>query len=307
MSLVKIDVSHKQLSKLRNGHPVRVKQGRGFNLLVHPERYDIITHTFSRGKALEIALSPEEIVANKEFAMSPESHQHIEEDENGEIIGRSIFHKIGNFVRGAVNAGRRAIKIGAPLIKDKLGGLAKEAVGRIAEQYGVSPDVAGLIKQGAEMGIGHLVDSAGKGISNAGGPRSRFVSNSLDGQLKNDAMMNVLNSHLGTNYGYLGKAGIANVMAHKERARDTGIMIGDRHHLNGLTGLPEGRGMGLGAGLYASNVRGRGIVGRGGSFVSHQTSLPPALQSQPFGANFQFQHTLPPQFQKFSSGGNMVG
>jgi len=307
MSLVQIDVSHKQLSKLRNGHPVRVKKGRGFNLIVHPERYDIITHTFSRGKALEIALSPEEIVANKEFAMSPESHQHMEEGENGEIMGRSIFHKIGKFVRGAVDAGRRVIKIGAPLIKDKLGGIAKEAIGKIAEQYGVHPDIAGLIKQGAELGVGHLVDSAGKGISNAGGPRSRFISNSLDGQLKSDAMMNELNKTLGTNYGYLGRAGIANVMAHTARAKDTGIMIGDRHNLNGLTGLPSGKGMGLGTGLYASNVRGRGIVGRGGSFVAHQTSLPPPLQSQPFGANFQFQHTLPPQYQKFSNGGSMVG
>lgn len=311
MSLVSVDVSHKQLSKLRNGHPVRIKKGCGFNLIVHPERYSLITHSFSRGKAIEVALSPDEIMANKEYAMSPESHQNMTETEGGEIVGRGIFHKIGNFFKGAVNTARRGIKMASPFIKDKLGGIAKEAVGKIAEEYGVPSEVAGLIKQGAEMGVGHIVDTAGKGISNAGGPRSVFNNNSLVGQLKSDALMNNLNEHLGRNYGYLGRAGIANVMAHTARAKDTGMMLGDRKKLNGLVGLPEGRGLSAGMtsglGLYASNVRGRGIVGRGGGFVTHQTSLPPALQSQPFGSNFQFQHFLPPQFQKFSSGGVTLG
>jgi hypothetical protein len=132
--------------------------------------------------------------------------------------------------------------------------------------------------------------------------------------------MDMLNSNLGTNYGYLAKAGLGNVMAHTQRAKDIGMMINDRGNLNGLTGLPSGKGLGAGLiagsdgrgltagrGLYASNMRGRGLVGRGGGFVSHQTILPPALQSQPFGANFQLQHTLPPQFQKFNKGGVTIG
>ena len=305
MSLVSIDVSHKQLSKLRNGHPVRIKKGKGFNLIVHPERYDIITHTFGKNKALEIALSPEEIVANKQYALSPESHQQVKEEMDGQIFGRSIFHKIGKFFKGAVDAGRRAIKIGAPIIKDKLGKLAKETAGKIAEQYGVHPELIGLAQQGAEMGVHHLVDRAGMGISNIGGPRSLLHHNSLEGQLKSDALMNNMNQQLGTNYNYLGRAGLANIMAHTQRARDSGIMIDSMKHMDGLTGLPQGKG--LGAGLFASQRRGRGLVGRGGSFVSHQTSLPPALQSQPFGANFQFQHFLPPQYKKFNSGGSTIG
>ena len=46
----------------------------------------------------------------------------------------------------------------------------------------------------------------------------------------------------------------------------------------------------------------RGDIGSHGSFVSAQQHLPQALLSQPFGANFQFQHTLPPAYQKFSKG-----
>jgi hypothetical protein len=40
-----------------------------------------------------------------------------------------------------------------------------------------------------------------------------------------------------------------------------------------------------------------GNVGLNGGSIMMQN---PALQSQPYGANFQFQHTLPPQYQKFS-------
>jgi hypothetical protein len=46
-------------------------------------------------------------------------------------------------------------------------------------------------------------------------------------------------------------------------------------------------------------------IGVGSNFVSHQTHLPPALISQPFSANFQFQHFLPPAYQKFSKGGGL--
>ena len=51
--------------------------------------------------------------------------------------------------------------------------------------------------------------------------------------------------------------------------------------------------------------RERGSTGKLGSFVGAQTHLPPALKSQPFSANFQFQHTLPPAYQRFSKGGGL--
>ena len=54
-----------------------------------------------------------------------------------------------------------------------------------------------------------------------------------------------------------------------------------------------------GFGLHKS----RGEIGIHSSFVTSQSHLPPALLSQPFSANFQFQHTLPPAYQKFSKGG----
>jgi hypothetical protein len=56
-----------------------------------------------------------------------------------------------------------------------------------------------------------------------------------------------------------------------------------------------------GAGLYAS-ARGRGMCGGrmygAGDVGNKLVGIPPALQSQPDGANFQFRVTLPPAYQR---------
>jgi hypothetical protein len=288
MHVVGIDVSHKQLSKLRNGHPVRIRKGKGFNLLVHPERYDIITQTFGRGKALQVALSPEEINANKEYAMSPEAHAAIRQDGDSDTIeGLGIFHRIRDFAK-------KAISVAKPFIQKHVHEAIHKGAEALGDKFGIHPAVVSGAAELVKHGANHLLDKAtGGSVSNIGGPRNRLI--------RGDQLMDNLNHHLGTNYGYLQKAGVANVMAHAQRAKDTGMMINSRHNMEGLTGLPVGKGLGagLGAGLYASGLRrGRGLVGTGGSFVAHQTSLPPALQSDPFGANFHFQFQLPPQFQK---------
>lgn len=62
--------SDKQMSRLRNGHKVRVQrgiEGEGMNLLVNPSRLNQITRSFDKGKGIMVALSPEEIAANKEI------------------------------------------------------------------------------------------------------------------------------------------------------------------------------------------------------------------------------------------------
>ena len=45
-------------------------------------------------------------------------------------------------------------------------------------------------------------------------------------------------------------------------------------------------------------VRGKGTL------LEHKSELPPALQSQPYGANFHMQNMLPPQYQKYNDGTN---
>jgi len=51
-------------------------------------------------------------------------------------------------------------------------------------------------------------------------------------------------------------------------------------------------------GNHYNLVRGRGTL------LEHRSLLPPALQSQPYGANFHMQNMLPPQYHKYNDGTN---
>ena len=90
-----------------------------------------------------------------------------------------------------------------------------------------------------------------------------------------------LNDELGTNYGYLSRAGLDNALKQKQSASLSKLGIDARIK-------------------YSPGRRDVGIVGKGASMMSSYT--PPALVSQPFSSNFQFQFFLPPQYQQFSKG-----
>jgi hypothetical protein len=75
MKKIGIQASRRQMNRLINGHLVRVKKGEGI-LLVNPARFDEMSKTFLRGKAKQIQLSPDELLANKKI--SPEAHQETQ-------------------------------------------------------------------------------------------------------------------------------------------------------------------------------------------------------------------------------------
>jgi hypothetical protein len=88
---------------------------------------------------------------------------------------------------------------------------------------------------------------------------------------------------------------------------ESGLTQGDGLYL----GVKSGRGMlsdiekmskRVGRKVARPFSRTGGAVGLNGGMVR---SLPPALQSQPFSANFQFSSTLPPSYQKFSRGAGL--
>jgi hypothetical protein len=129
-----------------------------------------------------------------------------------------------------------------------------------------------------------------------------IAPSTLAGQVNQNEILNNLNRELGTKFGALSKANLANALAHMDRSALSSEQIALSHKL--------GDEMAFGQGLYAGKGmkhRRREIssVGRGASFVGSQSHLPPALVSQPFSANFQFQHFLPPAYQKFSKGGGL--
>jgi hypothetical protein len=84
MHLISLAGSERQKSKLRNGHKVRVKHGKGFNVIVNPSTYHLVTRAFNKNKGVQMQLSPEEIAMNK--APSPELQAQIMGHNNHMIL-----------------------------------------------------------------------------------------------------------------------------------------------------------------------------------------------------------------------------
>jgi hypothetical protein len=82
MEQLEVGMSPHQMSRVRNGHSVRVKpamKGSGVVLMVSPSTFNIANRSLSKQKGVQIKLSPEEIQANREMG--------------GEMEGRGIFKK----------------------------------------------------------------------------------------------------------------------------------------------------------------------------------------------------------------------
>ena len=305
--IVHIKASPKQLSKLRKGHRVRISsamEGEGFNLLVDPSRYDTLTRSFSRGKGMQIQLSPQEIVAN----------QHIE--------GNGIFGKrFDRFLekRGLRNAAYRVGDKLKPAFKSAvMGGIAAGTAGLAGlSTFGSGGTMAPLAAYLPAAGAGaaylanDYIDNPDKYhdmySTNAGGPRNAHAAANLAGQVAENYALKKINQETGANYGNLSSAAIANAATHKARAEMNKTTIGKQlsqfpnSTINDNPFAPPSRQF-AGLGLHKKS---RGEIGIHSSFVTSQSHLPPALLSQPFSANFQFQHTLPPAYQKFSKGSGM--
>ena len=220
MHQISIDASPHQLRKLKRGHKVRVKKGSGFNLLVHPETYNIVARAFGKNKGVELSLSQEELQHNAQ-SLSPEKHKSTELMQN-------------------------------------------------------PPD---------EEEEEEVMEGSG-----------------LKGHGSHIKLANELNKHLGTNYGYLSRAGMDNAMGAKESARLIKLGIDARHMLSpkvDVHGSLEPRSRMIGGALE------RGSVQQKGRLLS--SYCPPACISQPFSANWQMQFFLPPQYQHFNDGGSMAG
>lgn len=312
MRIVSISASPKQLSKLRNGHRVRIKKGEGFNLVVSPDTYRLVARTFSKNKGVDIALSPEEIELNKLY--SPESHQEIaaqmaQQGLQPPMQGQGIFSKIKKGLKKAVKGvekGAKAVyKVAKPILKPVAHELVKEGLK-------VLPGMAqaGLTGLATITGQPELIPIATT-IGQIGGKEAQKQLGRLNDR-------------------YLG-SGFSRGRAFSDSDLMAGMTMADKQFLARHSVLPNepyynepmgppsrgtgsyGAGLYAGRGLYAGNglYAGRGLfaggavgdIGHNGGFVRQ---LPPALQSQPYSANFHFQFQLPPQYQEYEQGPAVV-
>jgi hypothetical protein len=146
--------------------------------------------------------------------------------------------------------------------------------------------IAGNLGRLADAGTGKLVSMIGTG-------HSRGIGD-IASQNKLDEM---LNEHLGSNYGYLSRAGLDNAINANKSAMMSKMGIDARMRMSPTI---QGGNLAPPSRIYGGQLE-TSSIGRNGGMLS--TYTPPALVSQPFSANFQFQHFLPPQYQHFNSGG----
>ena len=175
MRVVPITASDKQLSRLRNGHRVRIKkavEGCGVNLLVDPSKFDPISRSFAKGSAYEIQLSPDELMANKTAASTGEIEgQGIYKKCKGGKIKMPSMKKVGKTLS---KAGKETLKglataeeavrknpVGRLLVKELVPLAAEAAVTGLATYAGADP--------GTAKTLGKVGSKASKaGLSEAG-------------------------------------------------------------------------------------------------------------------------------------------
>lgn len=111
MHVISIQGSKTQKSKLRNGHKVRIKHGAGFNVIVNPNTYHVVSRAFLKNKGISLQLSPDELMMNK--SPSPEMQQQIMGHKQHMVIpgvidhlairGRGLGTGIGDFFKNLGN------------------------------------------------------------------------------------------------------------------------------------------------------------------------------------------------------------
>jgi hypothetical protein len=130
------------------------------------------------------------------------------------------------------------------------------------------------------------------------GQRPKSFNDQID-MIRDDERMN---HQYGTNYNYMGRATMQQALADNIRQKLSDEQIEARYKLG-----PEMRPMSGPSsydrmmGITGSGInRDSGFVGLKGGMIDEYT--PQAMQSQPYGVNFQMQHFLPPQYHKYNAG-----
>jgi hypothetical protein len=293
---IPIQASPTQLSKLKRGQPVRVKHGSGFNLIVHPSTYNIVARAFAKGKGAEIALSPPELEANAHASMGTpvaiQNPQHPQADgqTSPAITGSGIFGDVGDKYLKKAGVKQMAYTLGdyvKPAVKT---GIAAALTAGGVALGAAAPEVIPAIPFGVAAGtmlasdyLDHPQRYTGK--SGVKGKQHK----TLPEQHAQAQLTESLNNKLGTNMDYMRQAGLANAVSQQQQANLNASSVGARFSGEGL-----------------HHMRQHSITGRGGGMIqSSGPYVPPALESQPFSANYQFQHFFPPQYQSLMHGSGL--
>jgi hypothetical protein len=289
--VITIHASLPQIRKLRKGHKVRVKKGKGVHVVVDPETFNLVSRTFDKNKGLELSLSDEEINANR--LLSPEEHEAISETHG---TGGGIFGSWGDRQMEKLGIKDAMYHLGdqiKPYAKEAiLGGLTAGAAGLGAIQPELIPFLAPGVGLASKLANDYL-DKPGqyhKDPVNAVG--------SLAGAEAKSQANKLINQHLGTNYDYMNTAGLKEASANEMHKQLTNAQVDARQQIGHHGRQHHMRQAMSGGALHhhahrQKNLMEHHTIGTNGGFVSW---TPPALVSQPYSANFSMSHMLPPQY-----------
>lgn len=286
MHLISFDANPRQLSKLRNGHAVRIKKGAGFNLIVHPNNYSLVSRAFGKNKGVQLKLTPEEIETNEN--LSPEQHEELG-NEAADLFKVLPFAEGGSIWKSMKRAGRKVEKalksktarrlfrpivktakdVGKSFMHEKLADLHMGAADEITD-----PRLQRLLNVSASQG--HEAIHHGFGL---GAGISAHHALKLANLASASANHELSKMHNASVHGYHTQPPIKNYW-------DDDL-------------APPSRGYGMHN--HYNMIRGRG------SMIAQDHFSPPALQSQPYGANWHMQFFLPPQYQRYNDGTDIEG
>lgn len=275
-----ISIEHptpKQLLKLRRGEKVRIRHGEGFNVLVHPNTYNLVARAFNKGNAYTYGMSEDELKANSSVSsgiqeLTPKVIAQY--DETGALMPVPPAP-----VR---QQGPQAMNVGG----------RNQMVGHAGQQVHVGGAPAQVVHPGAHLPVqGHGIMN--NKYSGKSGLTHAHAMKDLAGQVHMSKVYEKANQELGTNFDYLNRAGIDKAVADSISAKLSEASFQARHRpadesIHTLTHSMRGSGFGLSQSRH-THITGKGVMSR--------EVMPPAFESQPHSANFQFNHFLPPEFQ----------
>jgi hypothetical protein len=259
MEPVLISASPRQLSKLRNGHKVRVKKGMtgsGFNLLVNPARINPITRAFDRDRAIVVQLTPEELQANKQVEGS---------GIFGKQFDREVKKAIGKKAAKKVYKGLK--DVGLPITK-----VGTEIAAPVAAAALISTGVPAPVAIGSTQAIKNIAQGYLEDPQSYQEKEGKNVPKKL---LKDVKLEKVL------------MASAKPTIKKEQKKMGAGLYGSGLYPSMGGTGLYAGR----------TTMRGTGVgylMGRGALLNVPDSELPPALQSQSLSANYSMSTQLPP-------------
>jgi hypothetical protein len=329
-----IQASPLQIRKLVKGLKVRLKKGTGFCLLVHPEKYHLMSRTFGRDKGIDVSLTEQELHANANASMEamPEGMS------GGSIFGKKfdrkhkgvmkVLNPIGQVLKplaqeGLQMAGTMANAYGIPTkftdplvklgndymddpsslqgkkgrreLKNRAMDYAQMGADQLGSSYGMeAPKIRDYEKNVQDYRHGKSAPSSTSGLTTKG-------MTNMAGQYAKQQAHDYLNEQLGTNTGYNLKAGLGRAEMGDMAGRLLADQINARHGAPPMGEDPRSSTTGFGRGFMGRGFGRReigSISGRGGT-LSNGPYGSPAMASQPYGANFQMQYFLPPQYQQY--------